>query len=252
MFFFYFRATQNAYFALREWNHNVVGIERVVNAFQNLTIIVVLCENRYPDEDLKVDGTVVEALQYHVGRTFLVDTIQFGNGCLKKLLHLLYIRTISYANFENVQLIAVVLRHVLVVLGEQLRVLESYHRSVDCFDERRRVGDTGHATTDVVDDDIVANLYTAGHEGNTIIDVLQNILHSETDTSGQTTGNNYDPGVAHVEDIEHRDKPYAPDEHLDNILSHDVLRGGSGAVARGEVVLQQSQCCVVDILENEV
>ena len=75
-----------------------------------------------------------------------------------------------------------VLGHVLVVLGKQLRVLEGDDRTVDSLQHGRGIADTAHLTTGSVADDIVAHLHTAHHQGYTIVDVFENILGGKTQT----------------------------------------------------------------------
>ena len=69
-----------------------------------------------------------------------------------------------------------ILGHVLVVFGEELRVLEGYDRTVGSLQHRRGITDTAYLTTGAVTDDIVTHLHTAHHQRDAVVDVFENIL----------------------------------------------------------------------------
>lgn len=78
-------------------------------------------------------------------------------------------------------------REVLIVLCEQLRVLESDDRTIDSFYHGARVTDGAYLTLGAVALYPVAYLYASRHERDSVVDVLQDVLHGETDTGRETS-----------------------------------------------------------------
>ena len=126
--------------------------------------------------------------------------MQLVDGIDEKILATVDVGSIGNAHVEDVELVAVILRHVLIVLREELAVGEGDDRSVDGFDERRRVVDGADASACAVADDVVAHLDSSCHERDAVVDVLEDVLHGETDTSRQTTRDNHQPCVVDTHD----------------------------------------------------
>ena len=73
---------------------------------------------------------------------------------------------------------------ILVVLGEELTVLEGYHRTVGSLDECAGVADGCHLASHTVTFDKVAHLDTSRHERYAVVDILDDVLGGKTDTCG--------------------------------------------------------------------
>ena len=71
---------------------------------------------------------------------------------------------------------------VLVVLGEELRVLESDNRTVERLNGGGGIGDGFHRSLCSLDGYVVAHLDAASHERYAVVEVLQDVFHGETDT----------------------------------------------------------------------
>ena len=79
------------------------------------------------------------------------------------------------------------LRHVLVVLGEHLAVLEGDDRAVDRFEHGAGIADAHHLSPDAIADNPVAHLDAPRHQRDAVVDVLEDVLRCETDTGGKST-----------------------------------------------------------------
>lgn len=66
----------------------------------------------------------------------MVDEGQLTDSINQQLLYLLDIRSISHSHLKNVKLKTVILCHVLIVLGEELRIRERNDRAVDSLQQR--------------------------------------------------------------------------------------------------------------------
>ena len=72
--------------------------------------------------------------------------------------------------------------HIFVVLGKELRVLECYDGAVCSLQHRGSIADTAYASTGSFTNDVVANFHATHHEGNAIVDVLQDVFRCKTQT----------------------------------------------------------------------
>ena len=142
-------------------------------------------------------------------------------------------------------------RKVLIVLREQLRVLEGNHLARDCFYYSRGITDARYLSRDVVNLDEVAHFDTSRHEGNTIVDILDDVLRCETDTGRQTSGHNGKPGHGDIKNAHRNKEPQAPNQHLKHILAHHLATGGSLRILVLIVHTHQFQEGAVDVGKEE-
>ena len=149
------------------------------------------------------------------------------------------------------QHVFVVARQVLIVLGKELRVLEGDNLAGDGFDDRRGIADAGHLSRDVIDLYEVAYLDATGHERDAVVDVLDDVLRCETDTSRETAGNDGEPRHGDIQDAHGNQEPSAPHQHLQHVLSHHLAAGGGVSVFGLIVHAQQFQQRAVDVAEEE-
>ena len=177
--------------------------------------------------------------------------VQRVDGVLHHLAHLLEVRPVGHAELHHGQHVAVVLRQVLIVLAEQLAVLKRDHLAVERLHHRRRVADRRHLAHRAVHLDPVAHLDAAGHQRGTVVDVLDDVLRGKADTCRQTARNGQQPPHADVEQRQRREQPYAPDEHLDDVLAHHLLAVGRRRVLPVVVQTQQRQDRPRDVGEQE-
>ena len=157
-------------------------VQRIVDALHDGGVVEGLGKHVDPYHNLKGDAAVIETLKQYLYALFLIDAVELQQFLDENLLHLLDVTSVCHAYFQRIQLVTMVLGHVLVVLGKQLRVLEGDDRTVDSFQHGRGVADTAHLTTGAVADDIVTHLHTAHHQGYAVVDVLENILGCKTQT----------------------------------------------------------------------
>lgn len=113
---------------------------------------------------------------------------------------LLYVRTVGYTHLKNVELEAVILCKILIVFVKSCELVKAMTDPSMRFEHRRRIAYRRHLTPDAIADDVVADLYSSCHQRYSVVDILQDVLHSESDTCRQTTRNNDEPRVADVED----------------------------------------------------
>ena len=111
---------------------------------------------------------------------------------------------------------------VLVVLGEQLRVLEGDDRAVDGLYHGAGVIDGTHLTFRAVALYPVAYLDASRHKGYSVVDVLEYVFHGETDTCGETSGDNDEPCVVHLHYSKTDKQPRAPHQYLQYIAHHNA------------------------------
>lgn len=165
---------------LWEWNLDAMLIERIVDALHDDAIVGILREHIDPYQYLEGDAVVIKALQDHLHTLLVVDAVELGEVFYEQFLHLLHIAAVSHTYFQNVQLITMVASHVLVVLREELGILEGDDRTIDCLQHRRGIADTAYLSSCTVTDDIVAYLHTSHHQGDAIVDILQDVLGCKT------------------------------------------------------------------------
>lgn len=118
-------------FTLREWNLDAVSVQGIIDTFHDDTVGGSLCKHIHPYKNLQRDTAVVEALEQYIDRLLLVSDSQSRNGIDEQGFYFLDVAAVCHAHFQNVQFVAMVLRHVLVVLGEELGVLEGDDRTVE-------------------------------------------------------------------------------------------------------------------------
>ena len=121
---FFLSSILDSYFTLWEWNLDVVLVQRIVDALHDGGVVHGLGKHIDPYHNLKGDAAVVETLEQYLYALFLIDALELLQFRDENLLHLLDVTSVCHAYFQRIQLITMVLGHVLVVLGEQLRVLE--------------------------------------------------------------------------------------------------------------------------------
>ena len=130
--------------ALREWDADASVVERRVDALQDEAVVAILRSHRHPYHHFQVDTAVAKFTKQYADRVMVgvfLYKVELGNGLHKQLAGALDVGAIGHAHVERVHLVAVVLGHVLVVLGEELTVLEGNHRPIDRFHHRTCVTD---------------------------------------------------------------------------------------------------------------
>ena len=180
------RSFLDGYLALWEWNLYVVLVECIVDALHDLTIVHILGENIHPYQYLEGDATIVEAFQHYLDTLLVIDAVELVKRVDEYLFYFFYITTISYAHLQNIKLLTMIASHIFVVLREELCVLEGYHRTIGSLEHGGCIADAAYTSACAITDDIVAHLHTSHHQRNTIVDILQDDLGTETKTRRKT------------------------------------------------------------------
>ena len=129
------------YIALWEWDFDVVVLEGLEDGFHDVADYVYLFDGIDPADDLEVDAAVAKLCEDYLGGLFLVDILvaQFlVYGFLDEADDLTHVGAIGYTEWYHGEYVAMVLREVLVVLGEELGVGEGYDGTVDGVDQSSR------------------------------------------------------------------------------------------------------------------
>ena len=159
------------YIALWEWDVDVVVLEGLEDGFHDVADYVYLFDGIDPADDLEVDAVVAKLGEDYLGGLFLVDILvaQFlVYGFLDEADDLAHVGAIGYAEWYHGEYVAMVLREVLVVLGEELGVGEGNDGAVDGVDHRGGVADGADLSFGAVALYPVANLDATSHEGHSI------------------------------------------------------------------------------------
>ena len=99
-------------------------VQCIVDALHDGGIVHGLGKHIDPHHNLEGDAAVVETLEQYLYALFLIDALELLQFLDENLLHLLDVTSVCHAYFQRIQLVTMILGHVLIVLGEQLRVLE--------------------------------------------------------------------------------------------------------------------------------
>ena len=99
-------------------------VQRIVDALHDGGVVHGLAKHVDPHHNLEGDATVIETLEQYLHALFLIDALELLQFRDEYLLHLLDVASVCHAYFQHIQLVTMILGHVLIVLGEQLRVLE--------------------------------------------------------------------------------------------------------------------------------
>ena len=125
-----------------------------------------------------------------------------------------------------------VARHVLEILGEQLTVQEGNDRAVVGLDHSTLVVDVLHLASHTVTLDNVTYLDTAIHQRQAIEEVLEGILHRETDTSREASEDEGDARAVDMQGHQHNVDVDTPADVLD-----DIHRQRDGLGCRLDLIL---------------
>ena len=177
------------YIALWERYFDVVLIQGVVDALQDVAYNIYLLHGIYPAEQLEIDAAVAELGEDGANLFLLVDVgmLKIDNSILYHAAHLFHVGAVGHVERYQRQHISMIAGEVLIVLCEQLRVLESDDRAIDSFYHGAGIADGTYLTLGAVALYPVAYLDASRHERDAIVDVLQDVLHGETDTGRETS-----------------------------------------------------------------
>ena len=112
------------------------------------------------------------------------------------------------------------------------------------------VGDVLYAAVDAVALDVVTHAQAACHEGDAVEEVLDEVLHGETETGGEASGDDGDAGLGHLEDDEGDDEVEAPGDDGDDVLGQCQVEGVIRVGALAEVSVELA-AGVVEVPEYE-
>ena len=62
---------------LWEWDLDIILVESIVDALENLAVITIACVNAYPDDNLEDEGRVAQFLEDDADTSLLVDAVEF-------------------------------------------------------------------------------------------------------------------------------------------------------------------------------
>lgn len=131
---------------------------------------------------------------------------------------MLDVGSVADAHGELIELIAMVSCEVLKGFIEQCGVEEGDDATVQRDDLRALVGDGVHFTSDAVAFDVIAHAQTSCHERQSVDEVLDDVLHGETDTGGQTCRHDGDARFRYFQEDEDEDEEPAPYEDGDEVV----------------------------------
>ena len=212
--------------ALREGDFDVVVVEGVVDGFHAEAGEADLLFDEHPDAYFQVDAALAKTGEGDADGLLGVDE-QLSGGVLTltgfvevgddELPHLFYIGAVGHADGNLDELVVVVAREVLEVLAEEGAVEERDDAAVGSDDLGALVGDALYLAVDAVALDVVAHAQATRHERKAVEEVLDEVLHGETETCGQAGGDDGDAALGHVEDDEGDDDVETPDDDGEDV-----------------------------------
>ena len=119
-----FAGADNMYIALRERNFYVVVVQCIVHGFHDIALGKNLFSGVDPCQNLEVDAVVAEACKYNLYELDVVMALDCLHGVAYNLAGKGRVGAVSYTNGYNSELVSMIAREVLIVLGEELCVLK--------------------------------------------------------------------------------------------------------------------------------
>ena len=144
-----------------------------------------------------------------------------------------------------------VLGDVLEVLAEERAVEEGNHAAVGRDHLRRLVGDAVHLSADAVALDEVAHAHTSRHERDAVEEVLEQVLHGETDTGGETGRDDRNGGRRDAEHLDGYDEVGAPYADGYDVVGECEVRLAVDHDLRLVILVVERLDEVVEIAEHE-
>lgn len=241
---------------LRERNLDVVGVEGVIDAFNEVTDDESVLDDIDPTEQFEVERAVAELGKHHFHRPrgVYILVVKSPDGLLNHIADLLGIAAVSHAEGHCGKDIAVVTGEILIVLGEQLGVLEGYYGAVDGLNERAGIADAADFALDTVAFHPVANLYSARHQRYSIVNILEYVLRSKAYACRQAAGYDHEPCRRDIHNGQAEDYPDAPHERLDYVLTHYAAACHCLNITfvHRRMLFEQVQGYAIDVAKEEV
>ena len=127
-----------------------------------------------------------------------------------------------------------VLGEVLEVLVEEVAVREGHHTAVQGRQLRTLVVDALYLPAHAVTLYIIAHAQAAGHELNPVEEVVQHILHRETDTRRESGGNQFQGRCRNLQVVQYNDEIEAPEGDGDEVVAQrQVYLAGLNLILAG-------------------
>ena len=106
--------------SLRERYLDVVLVQRIIDTLHDLALCRVAVQDVDPEEHLQRHATIVETLQANGHGTVVIDAFELRHRLGQQAATLLDIGAIGHADLQRIELVAMVFRKILIVLGEEL------------------------------------------------------------------------------------------------------------------------------------
>ena len=164
------------------------------------------------EADLDAVGGIHDVAAVHILR------LEGFQGFLDDGADLVHLDTVLHAHIEGHKFVGVIPREVLEVLVEQGGVREGHDRSVGSDDLGTLVGDAVHLAADAVALDEITHAQASGHELHPVEEVVQDILHRESETGRKTGADHLHGRRRNLQEDEDRDDIYAPQADADDVL----------------------------------
>ena len=246
--------------ALGEGNLNIVFVQSIVDDFLDAGCEGKFLLDEHPNAYLEVNAVVTKVSKGDADRDvsirdgltccvlFLAD---WRDGFDEQLPYLLDIGSVSHTNGYLDEFVTVVPCHVLEVLAEKGTVEEGDDAAVVRKNLRTLIGDALHLSRNAVALDIVTHVDAPRHEADAIEEVLQNALHGETETSGETCTDDADAVLRHTEDDEYDDDVESPAKDSDDVACQCLVDGFVVVAVLLAVVEVETAQGIVDVAENK-
>ena len=192
--------------------------------------------------DVQVHAAVAEAVEPDLEAesrvdqraSVLVGRLQGPQLLDQQLADLFDIAPVLDAHRNREQLVGVVLGEVLEVLVEEVAVREGHHTAVQGRQLRALVVDALHLAAHAVTLYIIAHAQAAGHELNPVEEVVQHILHRETDTRRESGGNQFQGRCRDLQVVQYDDEIEAPEGDGDEVVAQrQVYLAGLNLILAG-------------------
>jgi hypothetical protein len=214
-----FRFDVNVMLVERDF-YTVLG-ERVVDGFQCACRESVMGLYGGIQHYEQVDGAVSEVVQPYVNSKLRVYDIPAELVLLHKrfqgfqdyLTGKLQVCPVfhAYRNLEKLVILATV--QVLEVLGEQVSVGKRYGGAVLLFYLGGKIAYALYYSSHTVAGNLVSYTYTASHQLDAVEEVVDGILHGESQAGGKTSGDKSESGSRDVQNGEYYDEEQQPAQH---------------------------------------
>lgn len=135
-----------------------------------------------------------------------------------------HIGSVSHTYRQTEELVGIVAGQVLEVLGEKRTVRESHDASVSRLDLSALVRYVVHFSPNSVTLDVIPHAKTARHQLHAVEEVVQDVLHRETETGGEACCDHGQGLRRNIQKRDRHDEVSAPGKDSDHIVGQSQVQ----------------------------